>query len=1233
MMTSPRYGEPNVPTGAGERLTLAELQDAVWKADPAAFLVSPRLLRRVIKEDRRLAGFGLSVPHRRSYAIDRNALLEIADPADFGVSDDRELPERVILLARPSSQDLQETPAGELLIGCWRLLFHVRVHLAMEAKLDGGGDPSGGRQNEAIVGAGISVSGADIPVCRTGGGSFGRQECLPHCDNGRQECLPSCDNGRQECLPSWVGREAAIRRRIHEIGTAEFDEIRTVLGQEDFLLPPVSDESTYIEFVATYLELRHFAGSFLPRYFPGLDTVGGPGRGWASVDAMIGQDVDGEAIFAATRPAGAPDPADVCMLDEWADLVPAGQSFPVVSPPPAEIPSEIKYRIMMRRSQRPTAVGNVVRAAIYHARAAQCAPAEFAGRVRSAIRMDLDHLIRRLQAALGLAESSPQAWQESLFALVSQTPRGIWTVEARLLYDLQKVCVDHEREIYTVDLVEWALSWGRRPVKRHLPSQRDVLMLKHLRSAAKRLAVVRISDDQRRQLALLVRDAMERIEARLRQRLRPRIAAALDEVGLTAQNLPERVARKKIIEELLDQICERGFLAMGDLRDAISRNAVKLPDLAEPMDLVRGDRLLRADRRLALALDGVYRRGEIYLRWMQRASSIGFGTATGRFLTRFVAVPFGGSFVALAGIREIWQLITGTKPVVEEGLKAHIEFFLSPPVLLLGVLLLCVINFAGFRSAVREIFVVAFRAMRFVVVEPIRWFVQSPLLQRIVQSRAFRLLFRFIVNPLVWTGVAWCVLPARFWRNPAWTGGIVFATANLFFNSRLGRTIEEVIVDEIAEGLRRFGLRLITGLFWWIVDFFRRVVRTIERLMYSVDEWLRFRSGESRTSFMLKAGFGLVWFMAAYVLRFAVNVLIEPQINPIKHFPVVTVAHKLLFAVYVPFTNLLAQGLGIGKLEAGTIATAIIWCIPGVFGFLVWELKENWRLYAANRRRDLCPVTIGSHGENMARLLKPGFHSGTVPKRFAKLRRAERHARIDGEWNSVHKHLRVLHHVERAVRRSIEREFLELFAESKCWQGGSSNAVAAENGAGPRDAQPPQVTLETVTLSTNRVRLSFACRAIGDGTLVVEIDSQSGWLLAGASGGSWVDRLEPPQRQVLVTAMLGLYKIAGIELVRQQIDAEFAPPPWYDVSAQGLIVWPDDQREVEVRYDLCEGPWIAPQNVHGLSPRRLPTIERSRLMFSEIPLAWDRWVEVWNEDVAGQGHPRDPILPVRVLPS
>ena len=292
----------------------------------------------------------------------------------------------------------------------------------------------------------------------------------------------------------------------------------------------------------------------------------------------------------------------------------------------------------------------------------------------------------------------------------------------------------------------------------------------------------------------------------------------------------------------------------------------------------------------------------------------------------------------------------------------------------------------------------------------------------------------------------------------------------------------------------------------------------------------------------------------------------------------------------------------------------IIWCIPGIFGFLVWELTENWRLYAANRPQQLRPVKIGSHGETMGRLLRPGFHSGTLPKRYAKLRRAERHARAGGNWRAVHKHLLALHRVELSIRRFVEREFLELFAESKCWQA-------------------PPVTLEHIRLGTNSVQLSLAVAEMAGGAACTSrLNRNRAGSLAGTAGPGWVDRLTPQQRQVLVTAILGLYKAAGIDLVRQQIESEFSPPaPWYDVSAEGLVVWPDEQRDVEVFYDLHEGPGSPRRAVRGLSRRRLPTVERWRLVFGAVPIDWDRWVEVWNEDIAGQGHPRDSIVPVRVL--
>src|SRR5208282_370442 len=134
----------------------------------------------------------------------------------------------------------------------------------------------------------------------------------------------------------------------------------------------------------------------------------------------------------------------------------------------------------------------------------------------------------------------------------------------------------------------------------------------------------------------------------------------------------------------------------------------------------------------------------------------------------------------------------------------------------------------------------------------------------------------------------------------------------------------------------------------------------------------------------------VVWFAVTYVIRFAINLLIEPQINPIKHFPVVTVSHKVCLPMIPVLGDLLMQQFGMARTRAFGLATGIITGIPGIFGFAAWELKENWRLYRANRPDNLGPQGIGSHGETMLRLLRPGFHSGTVPKLYRKLRRAER---------------------------------------------------------------------------------------------------------------------------------------------------------------------------------------------------------------------------------------------------
>src|SRR5260370_31309471 len=80
----------------------ADLEPVLLRADPSCLLVPPRILRRVIKKDRGLSGFGLQVPHYKSYVIARDALLAIADRSELEIGPDRTLPDTVLLFPRPN---------------------------------------------------------------------------------------------------------------------------------------------------------------------------------------------------------------------------------------------------------------------------------------------------------------------------------------------------------------------------------------------------------------------------------------------------------------------------------------------------------------------------------------------------------------------------------------------------------------------------------------------------------------------------------------------------------------------------------------------------------------------------------------------------------------------------------------------------------------------------------------------------------------------------------------------------------------------------------------------------------------------------------------------------------------------------------------------------------------------------------------------------------------------------
>jgi hypothetical protein len=1144
----------------------SDLERLLRRVEPAALLVWPRILRRVIKKDRGIGGIGLQVPHRKSYVIERERLLGIADREELGLPADRELPATLLLVPLPSSQELADPNAT--LLKYWRLLFHARIHQILAQQ----------RKDGQLT-------------------------------------------------------EKEVHTRLQQIGSTEFAEATAVLRQDHYLLPPQDLCSLYEEFVAVYLELRYFRPSLLPIYFPTIP----PG---AALEGIVGKGIDADDLFARTRPEGAPEPGKGQSEEVGTEISNKEQGISNIEGQTSEEglpltprfspfahPDERAYRTLLARADAAGAKGNVVRAAIFRMRAVPLAPAREADATRVLAVQAVEQLLARLQASLGFGAAEAGDWRQALLALLEPATHGIWPSEGRMLYDLQKVCVDRERPIYAVDLVEWFASWGRRPIKRLLPFHGQVLMVKHLRAARHRLTVINIPESIRRRLITLLVQAVHRSEEQLRERLRPTVRQTLVDVGLAPRNITEEVACDKVVEELLDQIIERGFLGIGDLRDAIARNRLKLADLTDKETNHRvtentekntetertpspfmsssvsssvfsvtlwlaqlkaagrgiraffvGDPLIRINRRLSADLDGIYHRAEIYLRWLQRISAAAFGTHIGRLLTLYVVLPFGCSLALLKMWDHLVELFAGGP---EEGSEAAVQAakHINPYAFtLLGFFFLALIHVGPFRRGLELLLRWVWDGLRFLFFDLPAAFLHLPWVLRIVQSRLYLALYQYLLKPLPW-GLVCALLLSRRGASLSLTlemGTVVFVVAGLFINSRLGMVAEEISTDSLIRTWHLFRTDVVPGLVRSVIYVFRRLQEEVERLIYTVDEWLRFRPGDSRLSLFVKPVLGLLWFGCTYVFRLVFNLFVEPTFNPIKHVPVVTVTAKLIVPVYADLFRLFKGPLEplLGKALARMGAGTSIFLLPGLAGFLVWELKENWRLYKANQSPVLQPEIVGHHGETMLRLMRPGLHSGTLPKLYARLRRRRGLA--------IRRQYEALAHLKERLRQFVERNLLAVLAGSKSWG----------------DDTP--LTVGSINVGTNRIRIELCSSTCG---VHVDFEEHAGWLVAGLSrqsatprwGQTWLARLRPEQALAFRDALAGFYKLAGVDLVREQL-----------------------------ANDLPTGLDTIPN---------LPVLRTNEVLFSAMPIHWCDWVQTWQIDHDGKGHA--PLLPeqVRLLPA
>ena len=959
--------------------------------------------------------------------------------------------------------------------------------------------------------------------------------------------------------PSEAAGCARAQERRWALGFPCLAEIERVLRQEARLRPPGDVATVYQEFVATFLEFYHFQPTALATWFPGLPSHD-------DVLTLIRQDVaDTELaeilalrILPVAKTATTPEREKARRPDSEADL-----HLPVEDAARSRQVERWLERASLARAQ-----GNLVRAALLTQRCRRADPSRDA-LLRQQVEADLTRLVERLVAALKLPAEQVPDWLEALREVVGPAARyrGDWPREARLLYDLQKVVVDLSREPEVIEVVPWVRFLGKLPLRRKLPLVPLVQAVQHLQRAQKRLSATRLPAPVGQRLDDLIERARLAQTQQVHERLLPILHGTLDEVGLRPANLPEALARDKLADELLGTLCRRGYLQIGDLRDALSRNQLKMPDLASPLEFWRGDALLRADRLLMVRLDGLYQGGAAYHRWFHRASSIFFGTRTGRWLTLYLLLPFLAAFVILEGLQH-------SVGVALQAMHLPVTFATVWSVPILAAYLLGLIHYAAVRRESRRVWRLFVTGMRKLVVEVPRWLRRWQPVRLLLESWPWQWFHRHLLSPTL-VGLLGGGLSA-LWLPPwgAWGIGLVlFVFLTWLEHTRLGRSWAAWVTDQVSLLLRRFSLDLIPALLRWILDWFKRIVEQIERGLYAVDERLRFQASDNRLTIVSKATFGIFWYLATYLFRFALNLLVEPQVNPIKHFPVVTVAHKLLLPTIPHLAHLVSTLMPEHAALANTLATGFVFGIPGVFGYLAWELKENWRLYAGNRPPTLGPVIIGSHGETLRRLLRPGFHSGTIPKAWSGRRRADKlAARRRHHAPTRLKALHQLHHAEEDLHHFVEHELL-------AW------LIARGDG--------PKLHCGGLDLTPNRVTVRLVDH---DSVVLLTFLEQAGKIVLLAADRPWRDRLGPAQLQVWELALCGFAQRAGVDV--WPTDPSCLPWP---VQA-GIEVWPRDATQAtELR------PW--PDDLAPPPPIPFPAAWDCQAH----PMPWRDWVERWEQ--------------------
>src|SRR5262249_40994801 len=139
------------------------------------------------------------------------------------------------------------------------------------------------------------------------------------------------------------------------------------------------------------------------------------------------------------------------------------------------------------------------------------------------------------------------------------------------------------------------------------------------------------------------------------------------------------------------------------------------------------------------------------------------------------------------------------------------------------------------------------------------WLASLPLLQRIVRSWAFQLSWQYLFKPLLLCLPLWLSWPEWFFtqpnalgQRPEWFLLASFLLSAFLVTSPVGQGVSELMTEACLRLYQWLRADFLGGLLRLIIRVFKQCSDTMEYVLYTVDELLRFRSGDSMASMALR---------------------------------------------------------------------------------------------------------------------------------------------------------------------------------------------------------------------------------------------------------------------------------------------------------------------------------------------------------------------------------------------